>query len=224
MKISTIEVRYMRRVQVQQFEPAEAEVKLQATVTEGEVGPDASGGQEAAVALLVQARGAAHQVLLGTAQQARSTPPVQQAAPAPTVVKVEPTTVVETKPKEPAAPQEGKAAKPKVTKDKEQKPTADAGGIPGEDPKPATPTAAANSDIPSESKETAAPKPTTAGITANELQTYIAGKIHAGKMTVPDMRALMSDKSKGFDVTRLGDLTPELLVKFKDEVDKLCAR
>lgn len=219
MRISYITARYKRTVQVQKFEPADAEVEMQAVVTEGEVGPEAGDAAvKAAQQLLINARTAVNSVLLGAVHASRPaeggavivTPP---AAPAPVAAMATP-------PAEP--PKVEKPAKVTKTK-KEEKP---AGDIPDEDPAPAKSAAApakSNDGIPDEepkaAKTAAAPAPAAGGLTANSLQAYIATHIKAHKLTVPQMRDVMENDP--YKVERLGDLSAEQLITFKAKIDDL---
>lgn len=220
MKIFEISARFMRRVQVQNFEPAEAEITLRAQIAEGETGPDAGDAKEAAQALLLQARGAVHGILLGTLKDKTPAPIIATATPQ-TLAPAVPKAAEPTEPKAPVTPPVTAEEPPKGRGGKKKKDD----DIPG-DPPVTTVTAAAKgaatitapvSDIPDAPPKTAPAAGAPSGITAEELQRYIAQNIKDKKLNGGVVREIL--ESKEFGVVRLGVLTPEQLVAFKKAVD-----
>lgn len=130
----------------------------------------------------------------------------------------------------PAAPETPPADGPKAPATRTRKAKDDAPAVPAKPSDipddatppaaPATPPAApakvAANDIPDSGPKTpAAPKPS--GITATEMQNFIAAEIKGQRLLPATVRDLMA--SDTFKVTRLGELTEPKLVEFKAALD-----
>ncbi len=211
MKVSSVTARFLRRVQVQNFEPAEAELSITLGTVEGETQVDAKDAQPLMELALKQAKTAVLKTLIDGIKES--------AAP-----QVRPTTAPVAAPATPPAdPAPAAGTKPKETKAKDAKPkepaatTADipdgtAPATPAPAPKPA-----ANADIPAvEAKTVDAPTKT---MTPTELSAWIAENIKAKKLTTADMRDLMTE----YKIIRLGELAPPQVLEFKAKLEKVIA-
>lgn len=209
MKVTEITARFLRRIQVAEYQPAEAELTIKITSSEESPGPAAGDAQALIDTALKQAKTGVINILL-----AATTKQTPTAAPVTTAVAPKPETPATVVPKEEAAP--------KAASKKKDKPAASE--IP-DDAAPATPKAvetpkAAASEIPDAGSVPATPpaKSGEASMTPVELQSYVTEEIKAKRLNVPQMRDVMTE----FKIVRLGDLdTPDKLNGFKKKIDEV---
>lgn len=238
MQVTTIEARFMRRVQLRDYEPAEAEIKLTASLAEGEdfdkqheelislakegvraaligrmtTGKDASAAEVEKGPEPVASGTAAAVAEIGGAKRGRKSK--EEMARIAAAMKAE---------------EDAKAGKQNISTNPEDRqdpanPVSEIPGdeIPGSDPapatKPATKPKADHSEIPGDDPapaQTAKPAEVKGGITAAELQKWVSQQMFAKKLTAPEVIELM--KSKGKD--RMAELDPAGLVWLKEQLE-----
>ena len=244
MQVTTIEARFMRRVQLRDYEPAEAEIKLTASLAEGE---DFENQHEE---LMQLAKNGVRTALIGrtTTGKDASAAEVESGEKAASTAATSGTAAavaeiagkkrgrksnaelaeIEAKLK---AEEAAKNGKPNISNNPEDRrdpanPEDEIPGdeIPGNEPakqsaKPAdkpAPKADANSEIPGDEPAKPADKPAPkGGITAPELQKWVSQQMGAKKLTAPEVLELI--KSKGKD--RMAELDPADLVWLKDQLE-----
>lgn len=210
MQVYEINVRYMRRIQVREYEPAEAEVTVKAQLADGEK-------PEAAVSEAIKLASEQVHVSLGLAPDTKL--PKRGKAGGQT----ETASTVTAQPKTETA----KTAAAETPKPQPQQPASAVSDIPGEGV-PATPqkAAASASDIPDDA--TVKPQPQqqqqaqasngeAPPVNAAELSKWIGDQVRLGKVT---SQAVMGLYPK-FGVSRFADLKPEKCGEAKIEIEKL---
>lgn len=194
--ITGVKVRFSRTRQAAQFEPAQAEVELSASIDEGNADANPNAAAQTAAALLAQAKAAVF-VTLGLAP---AQPPVAETTEAPRV----PTTRGR-KPKATDAPPTTSA------------PVATTTIAPSTTAAPASAGASTQTPADPEPWEVEQPAPAQSAaakpVTDNDLQALASKFAQAGKG--PRVKALMAE----FGVKRLGELTQPQRVEFVKKLE-----
>jgi len=235
MHVHAVEVHFSRKVQVQQFEPAEAHITFHASF-----GEDETGYADAANSLMAQAREITHAGLKGqTGQTSATVTPTVKSSSAPATksgsddVPGEPAPAKSSsddvpgddKPQEapkrrgrpPKAESKAKAESKPKSDDIPDEPAPAASDVPGDDePAPAA------SDVPGDDEDDEfaglvgeeSPEP----ISAAELQAFVAEMVQSKKITIPAVKQVMADE---FGVSRTSEVSESQRPVLKKRITEL---
>lgn len=206
MNVYDIKARFMKRVQVKEYEPVEAEVTMSAQLGEGE---DA---ETSAAALMEQARAAVMDSI-------KSKSAGKTEATVATVAKAAPVEAV-------AAPAKKAAAKPAPADDDFEAPAPAKKAT-----KPAPAPADDDFETPAPAKKAAKPAPepepeaeeddefAVKGISQPDFQSWMTGMVNGGKITPKEIKSVYPK----FGITRSTDATLEQLPALKAAIEKFIA-
>lgn len=228
-QITEVSVRFMRRIQVRDYEPAEAEVGLKAILLEGEdaakiapalvafVSGEVHDGLGLARSNVLPTRAAGTSVVKDQFGNAAGTGKTAVGATVATAAAAKPAKAATAKTPAPpandptaipdgAAP--AAASAPAATPAADPTAIPDAAAAPAAPAKPATPPATVAA--------TPAPAASGAAMAPAELSKWVGQQVREGKITVAAVSSLYPE----FNVSRLVDLKPEQVASAKAKLDQ----
>lgn len=210
MQVQSFEVRFMRRIQVREYEPAEAETKLSVALADGDDPVECVRTCSEMAALFThealglapntKVKPAARGTVAKTAQQGgKATQHVEQPVQEPTTAapKASTSDIPDAEPAKTAAPQPTAPTAPKAS-------TSD---IPDAEP------AKAAASQPTAQVPTTAPAPSNIG-------KWLADQARSGKLTNEEIKSLYPK----YNIKRIMELKPEQEAAFRADVEAIIAR
>jgi hypothetical protein len=201
MNVTEITARFMRRIQIKDYEPAEAEISLKAHLEDGE------DFVAAGTTLILQSREIALTGLRGkTAGETETAVTVTETAKAPTAAEQKKAEAAHKRAEKKAAKEAAEAAKSTDS------------DIPGDDGDTAKPaTDKADSDVPGDDipGETDTETDTDDAMTIEDLQSYITSQVSGKKIVVKAVKEILA----GVGASRTSEVKPEDIESVREAIE-----